>query len=345
MKGANAGCLFVFATLWCGFILVMDFAVLGQIAWEIAAVRFPTAPGVVTKSEVRTTYGSKGRRNYHPEISYRFTVDGREWTGMEKADKKLSNSRRQSAALKVAAYPVGAPVNVAYDPAAPASSILEPGLQPGHLHLALFLVPFNAIGFLLASPLLRHWFRRAPAQPLLETTDDLRMRVRLPHMPPWQVATIALGITAFLMMFALLAFDPLTVPAGLGGWAVVLGIAFVFGWRQKSRIISGRRDLFIDAQSQTVTVPEMPGRSEAKTVPFSEIAGLFFRQLPFAITYTNKWGMTVTEKNSSPRFEIALVTNDETRVPICRSGQQDQLLAIAHALRDTFGWPLTVQPR
>jgi hypothetical protein len=54
--------------------------------------------------------------------------------------------------------------------------------------------------------------------------------------------------------------------------------------------------------------------------------------------------MTVTEKNASPRYELALGKKDELRLPICRTADEAQLRAIAHALSDTFGWPLTEQP-
>ncbi len=85
---------------------------------------WPGTPGVVTKSDV-----SRGDQSYAAAVAYAYTVDGVPYRGADIGSGiELASTTEDHARRRVARYPVGTPVAVYYDPAAPATAVLEPGV-------------------------------------------------------------------------------------------------------------------------------------------------------------------------------------------------------------------------
>lgn len=114
---------------------------------------WPSVPGVIRSSTVKSESGSDGT-TYRPEVVYTYTVDGTEYTGSLIAyGLKGSSSSRSFAQHYDSKYPEGSAVPVAYDPARPQTSVLEPGVSKRAFILVAFGAVFaiNALMFALIS--------------------------------------------------------------------------------------------------------------------------------------------------------------------------------------------------
>ncbi len=103
-------------------------------AHAVAALAWPRARGRITASSVGTVQEASANVDdplpntfYVPEITFAYEVSGATYQGarVSYADPKQTNKKK--VADLVARYPAGAEVQVAYDPANPAESVLEPG--------------------------------------------------------------------------------------------------------------------------------------------------------------------------------------------------------------------------
>ncbi len=116
---------------------------------------WPSVPGIIRSSTVASQRGSKGGTTYKPEVTYSYTVDGTEYRGdlIAYGLKGSSSSSRSFAQYYDAKYPEGATVPVAYDPAHPQTSVLEPGVSKRAFILVVFGAVFamNALMFGLIS--------------------------------------------------------------------------------------------------------------------------------------------------------------------------------------------------
>lgn len=91
---------------------------------------WPTAPGVVVRSELVHRQDPDGGRTSAAEVRYRYTVGGTAYVGDRIAfGGGLTNLERMNAELD--RYLVGTKVTVRYDAADPAMSVLEPGATNG----------------------------------------------------------------------------------------------------------------------------------------------------------------------------------------------------------------------
>ena len=128
---------------------------IGDVLDGRASTGWPTATGTVTEAFVEVHTGED--TSYSAEIRYTFEVDGREHRGDRVAFSIWDSGRAEADAI-VATYPVGARVEVAYDPDDPDTSVLEPGARAGAYGLVAFGAVFIVIGAVL--PVL---FRRSAA--------------------------------------------------------------------------------------------------------------------------------------------------------------------------------------
>lgn len=102
---------------------------------------WPSVQGIILSSKVTSQSDSDGT-TYKPEVTYSYTVDGAKFTGNLIAyGLKGSSSSRGFAQYYDSKYPEGSAVPVAYDPASPQTSVLEPGVSKR----AFILVAFGAI--------------------------------------------------------------------------------------------------------------------------------------------------------------------------------------------------------
>ncbi|HLH90073.1 MAG TPA: DUF3592 domain-containing protein [Xanthobacteraceae bacterium] len=138
--GAMGICMFPFAAY-----MLVD----GWVARRRAsdAVSWPHARGTIASSRVRLT--SFKFALYMADVTYRYAVKGTDFTGNAIQATRIASSK--STAREIAArYPVGAEVDVRYDPRSPGSSMLElgDGAARGRMIMAAI---FFAVPIILAT--------------------------------------------------------------------------------------------------------------------------------------------------------------------------------------------------
>lgn len=116
------------------------------------AARWPATPGVVLSTAIRSNGGS-GARAHYPIVTYRYAVDGVERTKSNLSHGLKTGGGRGWAEKVLARYPVGARIDVRYDPADPERTSLE--TRFGFIGWCLFLIGvLLLVGALLAAGLL-----------------------------------------------------------------------------------------------------------------------------------------------------------------------------------------------
>ena len=97
---------------------------------------WPTAEGKILSTEIEarksTSRDSRTRRertttSYHGVVKYEYLVSGQTHQS-DRISYKSYGGSQEHAKMVVAAYPVGSPVTVHYNPGKPAESVLEPGV-------------------------------------------------------------------------------------------------------------------------------------------------------------------------------------------------------------------------
>src|SRR3954468_13282652 len=114
-----------------------------------AAQRWLDAPGKVLAAgaELRGGGATTARNAYYvPLIRYTYVVNGREREG-SRLRFGLTTARTRGGAKKMlASYPVGAAIQVRYDPENPDQSVLEPGRTSSNLLIAAIACCFLLLG-------------------------------------------------------------------------------------------------------------------------------------------------------------------------------------------------------
>ena len=124
----SGGILFLVAAVFGG-------AAAGAIGIARASRSWPTVPGRVVRSEIRTNRKANVLPGYRTLVRYEYVVGGEEHEGRELAGGDFPYRSARGAARRLAAYPVGAPVTVRYDPTEPEIAVLETGVSPDVLYL------------------------------------------------------------------------------------------------------------------------------------------------------------------------------------------------------------------
>jgi hypothetical protein len=123
-----------------------------------ASASWPTAPGTITASELVESQSretdDRGREivntEYRVDIRFGYKVAGREFhSGNWKWGWTAIYRNPEKPAAIVAAYPVGKSVPVYYDPADPATAVLDPANRQGSLVQLVFSLVFGAGGMVL----------------------------------------------------------------------------------------------------------------------------------------------------------------------------------------------------
>ena len=130
----------------------------GFAAWRIAhqelARGFPQADGTLARSEVELSAGDAESAAYLPKIEYDYVVAGRPYTGNRYRYGTIGHTSHASVERIVRRYSPGHQTKVYYNPADPADSLLQPGLDGSDLWLVLFLAPWNlmaAVAWIIAA--------------------------------------------------------------------------------------------------------------------------------------------------------------------------------------------------
>lgn len=110
----------------------------GQLSNESAAREshdWPSVTGLVTASEVLDAPAQSGGllqniRDFRPRVSYRYTVQGREYESVRITFSDQKSSSYQRTKDFVDLYPLNGDAEVFYDPSDPAQSVLIQGGEP-----------------------------------------------------------------------------------------------------------------------------------------------------------------------------------------------------------------------
>ncbi|HSG98850.1 MAG TPA: DUF3592 domain-containing protein [candidate division Zixibacteria bacterium] len=119
-----------------------------EVSAEFARRGWPSVAGVVVESWVSAD------RAQRPQVKYRYTVAGVEYTSVD--DLGVSGfgsqgNRAQTARTVIGEYPPGGSVIVYYDPGEPSESLLRPSLRWAPLmRLTVGALLLSAAGFLLS---------------------------------------------------------------------------------------------------------------------------------------------------------------------------------------------------
>jgi len=123
----------------------------------IAATDWPTVAGTVKSSGVRLVKGGKGD-GHVPAVTYTYEVNGVSYQGKRIHFRDVSEMPEQ-AEKTVSSYPVGATVQVHFDPDEPSESLLRPGLY----RYSFIWLALSVGGLLIGSAMI--YFYRPDARP------------------------------------------------------------------------------------------------------------------------------------------------------------------------------------
>jgi hypothetical protein len=235
----------VFGFLWCSFVFFFD----GMLAWnavqQVRATSFATTTGAITHSELKVEHDSDGV-SFHPEVRYRYAVDGQPFEGKRVRYDSSALDRAHSQAI-VDRYSSGQAVVVHYDSATPQEAVLELGLDSANLAALLFMMPFNALALGFIAGLVA-WIRSMrlgrPVLGISVRNDGLGKTIRIYEFSPAVFALAAGGGAGFVSTFGYLLFTimfPFEVALALA-WLVTIGAATLGWWYGRRRYIEIRRD-------------------------------------------------------------------------------------------------------
>jgi uncharacterized protein DUF3592 len=246
-QGGPAAAL-LFALFWSLVIGLACVVVVRGAVRQVVSAGWPAVDGTVTVSEPEDQRGDSWK------LAYEYVVAGRLFTGTVYAFDPMPIQGGEEVLRHIAAYPVGAAVDVYYNPHDRAEAVLRPGLRGCTLWIAMFLSCFVLIGLGMWLGLARAlWYRPAfdPADPRQVATIETGAIVVRPERVFWPVTFLTyfgfaaavvswtLGFVGFRLGAAYWLFDgslldpPVAVPASI--WAVLLIGCALATWRTLRR--------------------------------------------------------------------------------------------------------------
>jgi hypothetical protein len=124
-----------------------------------ASLQWPSAPGSITISQVRESVSTDEDGgtsiSYYPHVEYTYTVDGQTYTSKQVAFggvKGFNDTAR--AQTDLAKYPVGARVQVYYNPQKPGEAVLERVAGSGAKTAMIMGIILLVLSVLIACPML-----------------------------------------------------------------------------------------------------------------------------------------------------------------------------------------------
>lgn len=290
----NGGCLvlpvvLLFALVWTALTLTFDAAFSFALWQQARSLNFATTQGTVLDSQVDVEL--RGRKStYNAQVRYAYQVRGEHYEGTRVRVVQLGGG--VGAEHMVAEFQPGQHVSVYYDPDQPGEAVLMPGLLMGDVLITIFLVPFNmvmlgvwtAIGYMLRMSL------PGKLPPYTRVFDGAEGQVvRVPGADPAVAAMIAMGGTAFVLVFVLVFGFAMQGPVwpAIVAWAIILAAGVTSAWWTWREQRSGLYDLIIDDSLQRVAPPRL--RTELDPPAWIAIADLERTEV-FAETITDSDG-------------------------------------------------------
>lgn len=331
------GFALLFVGFWTLITLIFDGVIGYGVVRQMAAASYSTAPGVITASQRVMSAGSGQGSNrsgptWSAQISFRYSVAGRDYTSDRWRYGQWGSSSSSAAADVVARYPVGAKVNVLYNPRDPGDAVLVAGVQGMDTFLLLFMTPFNAVMLggwvVLAGGLgVGPYSPRPLGVPVWEAGGETRVRL-LGMFPPSMAAIGAAGIAGFVSIFVV-GFGwgmgpPVSVAGGV--WGGCVGAGLVVYAVLRGRLAAGRRDLRIDPVRRLLILPPSAvGRGQAE-VAFASVTRVVVAP----------GSATTNGKLSSWRVKLRIGADSKV-ITLVEQGRKDEMKALAAWLAGIIG--------
>jgi hypothetical protein len=264
---------FVLLLCWSSLVWLGTYALVETTLRQHVATQYARAQGKIVVSEVGQ--GAIIRRGV--DIVYNYSVNGVEYTGHRYRYDDHNAALEWDATVEE--HPRWSSQTVYYNPANPADSLLQPGVDGGDLLLLLFALPLNVMTAAVWRALIsqiQDRYRVQPAGGVRILKQPGETRIPLGETTAVGACCYGMAAAAFLASFPIVitgGFHPL-VSAMEAWWEIVLAAGVVaFAWRL-FRKWSGIYDLRIDQAAQTVTLPQLAGRPQPLAIARGEIAGV-----------------------------------------------------------------------
>ena len=250
-----------------------------ELVHQFRSESFPRTDGTVESSVVHNDRTSKGGIRYHPEIAYAYEVNGHHYWSRQYLYGDLPFDSA-SANRIVNEHPAGSVVEVYYNPANPADSVLSTSVVAGDIAPVFLLMPM-AVFFA------RLWLRIArkidwPGRPnpvaggVTIITEPMTTRIRLSSGQASALGFALAGVLSFISGIIFL-HSRLTVSASAAGLYLVLivVVGVIAYWWQHRKIAAGFQDLVIHENQRTFELPLSRKHHERQPLPISEINAVF----------------------------------------------------------------------
>jgi hypothetical protein len=255
----------IFVLIWTIVTGAADLTVAGGLWQQLRSLGFDQTEGTITKSEVETRKGNKGRTYRALDLAYEYDANGRRYTGNAYETWPTGGVTEARVDEVHGELPAGARVPVYYDPDSPTTAALHPGLTGQGLMTAWFIGPFNvaAVGLWVGV------IPRRQFDPARVVRTDAGWSAPLPGVSRPVVFLIALFAVTFAGVFLL---GPI-----YGGeptaWMMAVACVAAVGIAATAAAVFARYPrLDVDALNRVVRFH--PGRGDDVEVPFDKARGV-----------------------------------------------------------------------
>ncbi|MBA4146746.1 MAG: DUF3592 domain-containing protein [Verrucomicrobia bacterium] len=235
----------------------------------------------------------KEKSVYAVSVRYRYEVGGRVFEGERFRYNSFPSSAADAVWAKsvVADYPIDSEVQVYYNPANAADSVISPGLAGRDVVLLMFMIPFNCMMFGLWVMSVS-WLRRNLFSPVAGGVKVRRegqvVNVWLPRFMPSLIVLGFVGLSSFLSVFAL-GTNPSFLTALVVCGAIFISAIALYAWLWR-KIHFEDQYLMIDHGARRIRLPKAFGRKERLTLPFEDVVDITTE----AIARRNRGNITYT---------------------------------------------------
>lgn len=234
--------------MWSIGTLVFDGMLVYGVFSGLQALTFPSTQGTITVSNIESKTDSDGDNSFVAVVEYDYQVDGKKLHG-DRLHAMNMGGLHSSAREAIRRFPQGKQVSVYYHPAHPEQAVLERGIQPEHLFMAMFMMPFNLV--LLGSIAFAYrWLKPATPDHLpygaFLRDRGLESELRIYGLTPLMATGIVLLAGTFAGIFVV-ALSGKWLPFSVlvyGQWILTLLAAVAFFYRQLGRATVLRLDRY-----------------------------------------------------------------------------------------------------
>lgn len=294
---SGTGFLIVFALFWCGLVGAFDAFVIPAFIHQVQSTWYQPATAVILESKLKQNDDTTG-----VAVSYRYTVNGQEYTSDRYSFNAFSSSDSAWARSAVRDYPAESERTCYFDPAKPNRAVLKRGIDGSDVFNLMFMTPFNMIGLVLIWALINSR-KEESYQPAPRVVDRFQNRESY-LMTPWTpfgsfLGTFGLGTFLALFIVAIPSgFHP-SVAKVCGIWGGVVLLAISFAILAACRNASGRYDLALDHNNRMLTLPKMHKRVDREILPYTNVHRIEARTIK-----------TGSGEDQKTEHKIFLVTKD-----------------------------------